>query len=422
MMKNGRLKYRLSLLSIMLLTASCVYAQRTEVMQPYIKTVQAIVNDNFRLPPVIELGSEDYIDISFDHLSHEYNRFIYSITHCDADWKPSNLSEFDYLDGFNDNPIDDSEISLNTTTAYTHYRFSFPNDVVRPLISGNYLVTVYNDDDNQKPVFKTYFRVFENNVAIAANVSSDTDIDRNKTHQQVNFAVNYKGYIIRNPQQEVKVHVIQNGRFDNMVKNILPTYVSPTELRYEHKRELIFSAGNEYRRFEITSTKYAGMGVESLQYFAPFYHATLYPSSPTTLNYIYDEDQNGKYLVRFNDAVDSNTEADYFFVHFTLDCDAPFNGGKVYLEGEFTYDRFDDLSEMRYNKDKYNYENVQLLKQGSYNYQYLFVANGSTKGETGPIEGNFYQTENEYLILIYHRPFGERYDRLIGMKQVRFKI
>ena len=117
---------------------------------------------------------------------------------------------------FRSNPIDDFDISLNTTTAYTHYRFILPNDIVRPTISGNYQITVYNEDDNQKPILKTYFRVYEKSVSLTANVSSDTDIDRNKAHQQVDFVVDYKGYTIRNPQQEIKVHVLQNGRFDNM--------------------------------------------------------------------------------------------------------------------------------------------------------------------------------------------------------------
>ena len=145
-----------------------------------------------------------------------------------------------------------------------------------------------------------------------------------------------------------------------------------------------------------------------------------YPDHLRTLNYIYDSDQNGKYLVRYNDAVDSNTEADYFFVHFALDSDRLLTGGNVYLQGEFTYDLFNEQTQMKYNSDSYMYESVQLLKQGSYNYQYLYVPQGSTKGETGPTEGNYYQTENEYLILVYHKPFGERYDRLIGVKQITF--
>ena len=405
---------------LFLLYASGIFAQRTEVFHPHIQTIQVIANEDYRQPAIIALESDDFIDISFDFLSHEHHRFKYIISHCDAEWNTSNLSDFDFLDGFNNNPINDSEISMNTTVPYTHYHFRLPNEEVRMIISGNYRIDVFDEEENEEPVVRTFFRVTEEQVAISATVSSDTDIDRNKGNQQVSFDINHKGYTIRNPQQEVKVHVLQNGRIDNMAKNITPTYVSPNELRYNHNRSLIFSAGNEYRRFEIVNTKYAGMGVEHLGYYAPYYHATLYPAEPRIINYLYDEDQNGKYLVRYNDAVDDNTEADYFFVHFTLECDQLFAGGNVYLQGEFTYDNFSTQTEMKYNKDKYIYESVQLLKQGSYNYQYLFVSTDKERGETGPIEGNFYETENEYLILVYHRPFGERYDRLIGMKQIRF--
>ena len=409
-----------AILILLFCSATCLMAQRTEVLSPHIQTVQLIVNDDYRLPTIIKLGSDDYIDISFDQLSHDYHRYQYILSHCDANWERSNLSDFDFLDGFNNNYIEDAETSMNTMVPYTHYRFTLPNEYVRLTISGNYMIEIFDEDDMSKPVLKTYFRVAESQVSISASVSSDTDIDRNKSHQQVSFDINYKGYTIRNPQQEVKVHVLQNNRIDNMVSNVLPSYVSPNELRYTNNRSLIFPAGNEYRRFEIVSTKYAGMGVESLGYYAPYYHATLYPDHLRTLNYLYDSDQNGKYLVRYNDAVDSNTEADYFFVHFALDSDHLLTGGNVYLQGEFTYDLFNEQTQMKYNSDSYMYESVQLLKQGSYNYQYLYVPQGSTKGETGPTEGNYYQTENEYLILVYHKPFGERYDRLIGVKQITF--
>lgn len=400
--------------------ATNLWAQRTEILQPHIETVQLIVNDDYRLPPILNLGSDDYIDISFDQLSHDYRRYQYIISHCNTDWKRSDISDFDFLDGFNNNYIENVETSMNTMVPYTHYRFSLPNDDVRLTASGNYMVEIFDEDNKDKPVLRTFFRVAESQVSISATVSSDTDIDRNKAHQQVSFDINYKGYTIRNPQQEIKIHVLQNERIDNMVTNALPSYVSPTELRYTNNRSLIFPAGNEYRRFEIVSTKYAGMGVESLGYYAPYYHATLYADHLRTLNYIYDADQNGKYLVRYNDAVDSNTEADYFFVHFALDSEHSLSGGKVYLQGEFTYDLFNEQTQMKYNSESYMYESVQLLKQGSYNYQYLYVPQGSTKGETGPTEGNFYQTENDYLILVYHKPFGERYDRLIGVKQITF--
>ncbi|MCH5327114.1 MAG: DUF5103 domain-containing protein, partial [Duncaniella sp.] len=64
------------------------------------------------------------------------------------------------------------------------------------------------------------------------------------------------------------------------------------------------------------------------------------------------------------------------------------------------------------------YELSLLLKQGAYNYQYLYVAPGSERGESGPVEGNYFQTVNEYTVKVYHRPRGGRYDRLVGIGSI----
>ena len=410
------------ILSLFLICIICcgVHAQRTEVYNQHIHTVQVIANNDYMSPAVIRLGENETVEISFDHLTHDYHRYQYILTHCNADWTPSDLSETEYLDGFNDNPIEDHDISVNTTLPYTHYRLTLPNDQVQLKLSGNYRLTVYDDADGKdKPTFTTCFRVLQKEVNVSAQVSSDTEIDRNKTHQQVSFSIQYKGYPIRNPQNEVKVHVLQDNRTDNWVTNLHPSYIGPDQLRYEHNRALIFPAGNEYRRFEMVSTRYASQGVESIRYHAPYYHVTLRPDEPRLLNYSYDQDQNGRFVIRYDEAVDNTTEADYFFVHFSLLWENPLTEGNFYLQGAFTYDNFNEESRLKYNAEAHAYECTQLLKQGAYNYQYLYVAPGTTVGSTAQAEGNFYETENEYLILVYHRAFGERYDRLIGMQQVK---
>lgn len=396
-----------------------MHAQRTEVHTPHIRTVQVIANNDYMAPAVIRLGENESVEISFDHLTHDYHRYQYILTHCNADWTPSDISETEYLDGFNDNPIEDYDISVNTTLPYTHYRLTLPNDQVQLKLSGNYRLTVYDDAEGKdKPAFSACFRVLEKEVNVSAQVSSDTEIDRNKTHQQVSFSIQYKGYPIRNPQNEVIVHVLQDNRTDNWVTNLKPSYVGPDQLRYEHNRALIFPAGNEYRRFEMVSTRYASQGVESIRYHAPYYHVTLRPAEPRILNYSYDQDQNGRFVIRYDEAVNNNTEADYFFVHFSLLWENPLSEGDFYLQGAFTYDNFNEESRLKYNPETHAYEGNQLLKQGAYNYQYLYVAPGSRSGSTAQAEGNYYETENEYLILVYHRAFGERYDRLIGMQLV----
>lgn len=403
-----------------------MYAQHTEVASPHIHTVQVIANDDYKLPAIIKLGSEEHIEISFDHLTHNYHRFRYTLTHCDADWNTSNISESEYLDGFNDNPIEDSEISINTTLPYTHYKFSIPNDEVRIKLSGNYRITIYDEDEYEDgskekdtPAFSTCFRVLDKQVNISAQVSSDTDIDRNKAHQQASFTIQHKGYTIRNAQDEIKVYVIQNNNFHNQASHIKPSYIGYEQLRYEHNRDLIFPAGNEFRRFEMVSTKYASRGVESIRYHNPYYHVTLSTDTPRTGNYSYDQDQNGRFVIRNENATNSNTEADYFFVHFALSGVSRLTNGNIYLQGDFTNNGFGEENRLKYNEDRHAYEVCKLLKQGAYNYQYVEVS--PYESDTSSTEGNYYETENEYLILVYHRAFGERYDQLIGMGLVLYK-
>lgn len=416
------MKKLFSLLLFSIFYCVLLHAQRTEVYTPNIRTVQVIANNDDLSPAVIRLGEEETVEISFDHLTHDYHRYQYILTHCNADWTPSDLSETEYLDGFNDNPIEDSEISINTTLPYTHYRLTLPNEQVRMRLSGNYRLTVYDDaESKEKPAFTACFRVLEKAVNVSAQVSSDTEIDRNKSHQQVSFSIHHKGYPIRNPQAEVKVHVLQDNRTDNAVTDLTPSYIGANELRYEHDRALIFPAGNEYRRFEMVSTRYAGQGVENIRYHTPYYHVTLRADEPRLLNYSYDQDRNGRFVLRYDEAVDNDTEADYFFVHFALLWEEPLAAGNFYLQGAFTYDNFNEANHLKYNAETHAYEVTQLLKQGAYNYQYLYVAPGCTVGTTAQAEGNFYETENEYLILVYHRAFGERYDKLIGMQQVNYK-
>lgn len=408
-------------------------AQSNKVYHPMIHTLQTTVNDDWLHDDVITLGTDDWVTISFDHFTHDYHRFIYKIVHCNADWTPSDLFEVDYMDGFNNQPIEDYENSLNTTMLYTHYRLNLPNDDIQFKVSGNYRVEIFldeNDDENEEnsefriqnsgltPVATACFRVVEPRMGLNASVTTNTDIDTNLSHQQVAFTLNYTPGEVMDPATEIKPYVYQNNRTDNMVSLVKPIYVSPGRLEYRHNRALIFPAGNEYRRFEVINMHYATQGVDEISYFAPYYHATLLPDAPRR-NYSYDEDHDGRYFIRYNMALDTDTEADYLFVHFTLNMPRR-TGGNFYLTGEFTYNDFDPTCQATYNDDAQAYEATLLLKQGAYDFMYLWVPEGSTAGQTGPAEGNFYEAENEYQVYIYHRPFGGRYDRLVAAQQVKF--
>lgn len=408
---------------LLLGVANVCRAQSNKVYDPMIHTLQTIVNDDWLRDDVLTLGTDDWVTISFDHFTHDYHRFIYKIVHCDADWTPSALFEVDYMDGFNGQPIDDYENSLNTTFLYTHYRLHLPNDDIQFKVSGNYRVEIYLDEDDyvsddSSPVAVACFRVVEPRMALRVSVTGNTDIDTNLSHQQVSFMLNYTSNEVMDPTTEIKPYVYQNNRTDNQVSIVKPTYVSPGHLEYTHNQALIFPAGNEYRRFEVINMHYATQGVDRMSYFAPYYHATLFADIPRR-NYSFDMDHDGRYLIRYNLAENTNVEADYLFVHFTLDMPRR-SGGNFYLTGEFSYNDFTPEYEMVYNEAEQVYEASVLLKQGAYDFMYLWVPDGSVVGHTGPAEGNFYEAENEYQVYIYHRPFGGRYDRLVAVQQVKF--
>ena len=87
--------------------------------------------------------------------------------------------------------------------------------------------------------------------------------------------------------------------------------------------------------------------------------------------------------------------------------------GHLYVSGLFNGGNITRY-EMQYNDRANRYEGTVLLKQGAYDYQYLWVPDGESAGQTRPTEGDWYETSNEYLILLYYRPRGSRYDRLIS--------
>ena len=445
----------LCLFLLLLGAAGVGRAQSNKVYHPMIHTLQTIVNDDWLHDDVITLGTDDWVTISFDHFTHDYHRFTYRIVHCNADWTPSDLFEVDYMDGFNDQPIEDYDNSLNTTMLYTHYRLDLPNDDIQFKASGNYRVEIYLDngqqttdeednddeddnenedcrpeDNNSQPstlnsqlsthllVAVACFRVVEPRMGLNVAVTSNTDIDTNLSHQQVSFTLNYNSGEVVDPATEIKPYIYQNTRTDNAVALVKPTYVTPGRLEYVHNRQLIFPAGNEYRRFEVINMHYATQGVDRVTYFEPYYHATLLPDAPRR-HYSFDMDHDGRYLIRYNMAQDTDIEADYLFVHFTLDMPRR-TGGDFYLTGEFTYNDFTSPYRMEYNAAEQCYEATVLLKQGAYDFMYLWVPDVSGVGQTAPAEGNFYEAENEYQVYIYHRPFGGRYDRLVAAQQVKF--
>lgn len=387
----------------------------TRAFSDRFKTIRTDVEGRDLFPPIIELNSNEHITISFDEMTEEASYLQYSLIHCNADWRPSALSELEYLDGFNTNPIETFDYSIATFAHYVHYSLTLPNEDVQFKASGNYVLLVYPENEPEQILLQVCFSVYENDILVASSVTSRTDIDYNSEHQQVSVSLNANNYRIQNPYNELKVSVTPNGRRDQEVIVTRPLRVQGNQVIFDHDRNLIFEAGNEFRRFEMVATRYAGLGVSKIYHFDPYYHVVLTTTEPRAeTSYLYDKTQNGRFVIRQSGANDSDTEADYFVVHFTLDSD-PIPGGKIYIDGEMTNHLYTPYNEMVYNPETGQYEKTLLLKQGSYNYQYLFLPDGASSATAAPVEGNYYQTVNEYLVKVYHRAPGERYDKLIGI-------
>ncbi len=405
----------------LIFTVSEGFAQFAVSHKPSLRSPQMMLNDEWGVPPVILMGSDDAITFSFDEMSHVYHRYICKITHRNADWTLSDLTDIDYLDGFNGFPIEWCEHSENTTVLYTHYEFTIPNENVSLKCSGNYRIDVYDDEalDNA-PVATFDFSVVEPLMSVRAKVSGDTDRSFNYDEQQLTFAVDYSRCNVQSPASEIIPVVYQNRRRDNAVSGLTPTYITGTEVEYVHNEKLIFPAGNEYRRFELTDPNSPGMGVDNVFYADTLYNVLLYADTPRR-SCSNERDENGRYFVNTVEGYGSTLEADYVNVHFTLN--APYrSGGSYYLLGDFAQSYPDNLVKLLYDYEEGFYFTSFLLKLGVYNYMYVWLPEGTNKYSFDEVEGSYYYAENEFLIYIYYRGFGARYDKLLGIGGVNYLL
>ncbi len=404
------------LLTFALMLLPLTIAAKSMIKNPQIKSLQAVVNQDWLSPAVMRLGTDDVLNISFDELSHDYHHYVYRVEHCEADWTPSeSLFESDWLEGFNNNPIDDYDTSVNTTVAYTHYWFQIPNDRLRLRMSGNYRIHIYDDEDKEHEVMTIEFRVAEQSMPLAMAVTTNTDIDTNVSHQQVSLTLNYGVERVTDPANQLCVVVMQNGREDNMKQKTKPTILSGNGAEWQHSRELIFYAGNEYRKFEVLDVSHPTMGIDDIHWNGEYYEAYPFIDEPRR-NYLYDEDANGSFLIRNSDNWQIETTCDYVWVVYRMKT-SRLPEGKMIIDGQWTTDADRNTYEMTYDATTGMYGTRILQKQGYYSYQYLWELPDGTS-QPAPSEGNFYQTENRYQAFVYYRGPNDQAWRLTAFRQL----
>lgn len=394
-------------ISLMLGLAVAAYG-KNRTYDPQVKTLQAVVNDNWLQPAIMRLGTDDVLNVSFDELSHDDHRYIVNIERCEADWQSAKeVFESDWMEGFNGLSIDDYERSLNTTVLYTHYRLQIPNDHVRLKMSGNYRLHI-TDEESGKEVATVDFMVTEQTMTLTMDATTNTDIDVNGCHQQLSMSLNFGSWRVTAPEDQIKTVVMQNGLEDNCRRNVKPTSRIANGLEWRHQRDLIFDGGNEYRKYETLDPSHPTMGIDHIFFVDQHYYVYPYIDEPRN-NYIYDEDANGAFYIRNSDNRENETTCDYVYVNYcvkTPEC----TGGDVMIDGAWTTESPKTYT-MEYDEGAKAYTARILQKQGYYSYQYLWKPLVG-KPKVLPSEGNFYQTENRYQALAYYKGTGDRTWRL----------
>ncbi len=370
--------------------------------------------------PVIKLGSQEQLTLSFDDLSNQQENYKYTLIHCTSDWKTSNLQPIDYLTGYLEGDITNYKFSFNTLTAYIHYQLNFPQPDMRPKLSGNYILKVYLDNDGDTNVLITRrFFVIEPLVTIAAKVPYyPKNLAYVGIKQQIDLICYTPDIFSAEPEQRFKVDIRQNGRWDNAYFNLHPTSVTPNELQYNFANGIVFNSGNEPRYFDMKSFWYQSEYIRKIIQLKNYYEVMLHTDYPRAGGqYETYQDIHGKMLIAARSDQNPNIEGDYAIVYFYLKMPEIKNAG-VYILGQLTNWQLNDKNKMTYNPQQHQYEGNLLLKQGYYEYWYAVLPSGSRQANITPIEGSFWDTRNTYTIYVYYHNIMPEYDRLVGMQQI----
>ena len=372
--------------------------------------------------PILPLEGNEVLQLSFDDLRRTSKIYFYQISHCNANWTPSDLMKNEYINGFTESEITDYKYAFSTDIYYTHYKVSFPNSELQLTKSGNYIVSVYEENNPETPILTKRFMVYENQIDIDINVHRATNVNEQFHRQEVDFKITHENYDIPNPFQNLNVVLMQNHRWDNAIIGLKPKFINGNVLNYDYENGNVFDGGNEYRDFDLKSIKYQTLNIKRIQFNQEdkINHAYLIDAeSRAYKQYLSKPDINGNFLIKQNEAVDNDIDGEYVKVHFTLNEDNPLPNGNLYLFGKFSDWKFKEDLKLEYDSLTNQYHKEVLLKQGYYNYMYCFVGDKSkNKGDLSIIEGSHAETENDYSILVYHRKIQDNYDRLIGYRDI----
>ena len=397
------------------LSLTILYSKSKKISEtnPFIKTVifsGGSFNSQF---PIINMNESLYL--SFDDVSGDENFYYYKIIHCDFDWNRSKLLKSEYLEGNDDNLIEDIQSSYGTLQRYTNYKLSLPNNDVSFKISGNFILEILDTDDNI--VLERKFLILNEKISVDLNVYPSQNKDKFYTHQNVQFIINTNRYKIRNPNKDIKVTILQNDQWDNLKIILKPQFIEKDRLIYRYDEESEFEGGNEYLFFDTKDLRSTNQNISFVRKENVFQHFLFTDNPRSNLNYSNYSDINGNFNPNTTLGENSDHESDYSIVYFSLARQFVIDNSKIYIYGKFNNYELTDENEMIYNPSLETFEGILLLKQGFYNYKYIIKKNDMIL--KNQISGSFFQTENSYTVLVYKKGFEDFYDMLIGIGRTK---
>lgn len=411
------------LLICFLFISAQLLAQREpdKIFMPNIKTVQFTMLGNQLAYPIIRLNSSDQLQLEFDDMDADVKSYYYNIELRNADWSAVQMSYYDYVKGYPNQRITTYRSSSQTLTNYTHYQLTMPDRNIMPTKSGNYVLKVFINGDTTRLAFTKRFLVVNPSLAVAAQVQQPFNQQLFRTHQKINLSINSGTLNVTYPQQQIKVVILQNSRWDNALKNIKPNIIRNNTYEFNAEADCVMPAMREWRWLDLTSFRLLSDRVRRQANTNTTYDLFVIPDvSRNVQRYIYYKDYNGLYAALTNEGLNPFWQGDYATVHFTYapPGNAPYPAGKdLYIIGQITNYGKDNGAKMTWNEEQRVYQTTLQLKQGYYDYVYG-VADSQVPNPvfvTDDTEGNIWETENEYNVLVYYRELGGRYDQLVNV-------
>lgn len=414
---------------LLLLLAGRVFSQIPEkIFNNRIESIQLYPRGNQLGYPVISLGAIGGLELHFDDLDANIKNYSYTFQLCNADWTPAVLSHFDFIKGFSQVRISTYRISSVALTRYTHYQASLPDANCVPSRSGNYILKVFQNSDTSNLIFTRKMLVVQENATIAAQVQQPYNGQYFKSYQKIQFKVNLNaGLNIMNAQQQVKVAILQNNRWDNAITGIKPSFFSRQTLEYNTENDALFPAGKEWRWLDLRSLRLQSDRVANANYSNRGTEVFVRPDiDRSTQRFNFYRDANGRFYLEPTESINPLWQSDYATVHFSFvpKGNIPYPDKDVFLFGQLNDYNLDDSAKMVYNAEKGVYERTLFLKQGYYDYMYVTIDHNDPKrvAHFDETEGNLWESENEYMILVYYRALAGRADELIGYTRLNSQV